>query len=94
MGVLTRYDQIEPIYLPQSVVKYISLHSVYTLTVWIYIWNSTRCNWLVRMMIILKCVTFRQIDCSYHMLICSGHYLERKGTYQILGSHSNYYEAV
>jgi hypothetical protein len=29
MGVLTKYDQIEPIYLPQSVVTYISLHPVY-----------------------------------------------------------------
>jgi hypothetical protein len=29
MVVLTKYDQTEPIYLPQSVVTYISLHSVY-----------------------------------------------------------------
>jgi hypothetical protein len=29
MGVLKKYDQIEPIYLPQSVVTYISLHLVY-----------------------------------------------------------------
>jgi hypothetical protein len=29
MSVLTKYDLIEPIYLPQSVVTYISLHSVY-----------------------------------------------------------------
>jgi hypothetical protein len=29
MCVLTKYDQIEPIYLQQSVVTYISLHSVY-----------------------------------------------------------------
>jgi hypothetical protein len=26
MRVLTKYDQIEPMYLPQSVVTYISLH--------------------------------------------------------------------
>jgi hypothetical protein len=30
MCVLTKYSQIEPIYLPHSVVTYISLHSVYT----------------------------------------------------------------
>jgi hypothetical protein len=30
MGVLTKYDQTEPIYLPQSVVTYISLHLVYS----------------------------------------------------------------
>jgi hypothetical protein len=29
MGVLTKYDKIEPIYLPQSIVTYISLHPVY-----------------------------------------------------------------
>jgi hypothetical protein len=29
MGVLTKYDQIEPIYLPQKVVIFIYLHSVY-----------------------------------------------------------------
>jgi hypothetical protein len=29
MGVLTKYDQIEPICLPQSVVTYIYLHPVY-----------------------------------------------------------------
>jgi hypothetical protein len=29
MGVLTKCDQIEPIYLPQSVVTYIYLHPVY-----------------------------------------------------------------
>jgi hypothetical protein len=29
MGVLTKHDQIEPIYLTKSVVTYISLHSVY-----------------------------------------------------------------
>jgi hypothetical protein len=29
MGVLTKYDEIEPIYLPQSVVTYIYLHAVY-----------------------------------------------------------------
>jgi hypothetical protein len=28
MGVLTKYVQIEPIYLPQGVVTYISLHPV------------------------------------------------------------------
>jgi hypothetical protein len=28
MGVLTKYDQIENIYLPQRVVTYISLHPV------------------------------------------------------------------
>jgi hypothetical protein len=31
MGVLTKYDQTEPIYLPQSAVTYIYLHSVYIL---------------------------------------------------------------
>jgi hypothetical protein len=29
MGVLTKYDQIEPIYLSQSVATYISLHTLY-----------------------------------------------------------------
>jgi hypothetical protein len=29
MGVLTKYDQIEPIYLPHSVVTYIYLHPAY-----------------------------------------------------------------
>jgi hypothetical protein len=29
MGVLTKYDQLRPIYPPQSVVTYIYLHSVY-----------------------------------------------------------------
>jgi hypothetical protein len=29
MGVLTKYDQIEPIYLPQSVVTYIDLYPAY-----------------------------------------------------------------
>jgi hypothetical protein len=29
MRVLTKYDQIEPIYLPQSIVTYIYLHPVY-----------------------------------------------------------------
>jgi hypothetical protein len=32
MGVLIKYDQIEPIYLPQRVVTYISLHTVYRVT--------------------------------------------------------------
>jgi hypothetical protein len=31
MGVLTKYDQIEPIYLLQSVVTFIYLHSVYSI---------------------------------------------------------------
>jgi nitrate reductase cytochrome c-type subunit len=31
MGVLTKYDQIDPIYLPQSVVTYIYLHSVHAI---------------------------------------------------------------
>jgi hypothetical protein len=31
MGVLTKCDQIEPIYLPQSVATYISLHPVYSI---------------------------------------------------------------
>jgi hypothetical protein len=30
MGVLTKYDQIEPIYLPQCVITYIYLYPVYT----------------------------------------------------------------
>jgi hypothetical protein len=29
MGVLTKYDQIKPIYLPQGVVTYIYLHPEY-----------------------------------------------------------------
>jgi hypothetical protein len=29
MGVLTKYDQIEPIYLPQNIITYIYLHPVY-----------------------------------------------------------------
>jgi hypothetical protein len=29
MGALTTYDQTEPIYLPQGIVTYISLHHVY-----------------------------------------------------------------
>jgi hypothetical protein len=28
IGVLTKYDKIEPIYLPQSIVTYIYLHPV------------------------------------------------------------------
>jgi hypothetical protein len=32
MGVLTKYDQIEPIYLSQSAATYISLHPAYPLT--------------------------------------------------------------
>jgi hypothetical protein len=36
MGVLTKYDQIEPIYLSQSLVTHIYLHSVY-----IYLDGST-----------------------------------------------------
>jgi hypothetical protein len=32
MGVLTKYDQIELIYLPQSIVTYIYLHPVYIVT--------------------------------------------------------------
>jgi hypothetical protein len=31
LGVLTKYDRTEPIYLPQSVAIYIYLHPVYTL---------------------------------------------------------------
>jgi hypothetical protein len=37
MGVLTKYDQIEPIYLPQSVATYISLHPIY-IYIYIYIY--------------------------------------------------------
>jgi hypothetical protein len=58
MGVITKYDQIEPIYLPQSLVTYIYLHPVYA----VYFLHSVTTMSATEFMTVVLC---RHIECLF-----------------------------